>query len=443
MSKMCEITVLLSLLTGMCSAHDPHVRVILYKDNLIVIPESSEVRGIAADERGFSTSKTIGSLIVTRSAQIKNLFVSGGEQIGGNLTVGGNETIHGDMNINGCLTANCIIANTITPGSVDITGNLDVAGNVTVGGNVTVDGCLITSCISGNPVVQDNLTVNGCLAADCFTGGGTFKDTLFSVVDATDQTKKVMFDVQGSTGTTTTFITNPTTNRFLTTTGYDGTLLASDATTGQVFIGANTTLHGSNAGIQYSTTVANRAQLRVNQYGNNTGVPGITAFKSRGATIGSLAAVQVGDVIFRDTAIGVTSSLDIPISGTISINVTAVPSPGISQWIGTEFEVQLVPNSGPFNGRKVAFKVSGDGIISVREGANHMAGLATLVGGTVTVANANVPTNARIMVTVQPGTAPSGFIYVSAINPGVDFTITSTSGADTCTVYYQIYQPTP
>jgi hypothetical protein len=50
----------------------------------------------------------------------------------------------------------------------------------------------------------------------------------------------------------------------------------------QLFINQGGASISSNAGIQFSSTTANRAQLRVNQWGANAGVPGMTAFKSRG-----------------------------------------------------------------------------------------------------------------------------------------------------------------
>lgn len=87
-----------------------------------------------------------------------------------------------------------------------------------------------------------------------------------------------------------------------------------DLATKDVFIGgANGTARvfvnqaasfNSNAGLQHSSDVANRAQYRGNQFGNNTGVPGVTGFKSRGL-IGTLASVLAGEVLWRATAIGV------------------------------------------------------------------------------------------------------------------------------------------
>lgn len=281
---------------------------------------------------------------------------------------------------------------------------------------------------------------------------GTFIDNQTFIVDSTDSTKQLAFDVQGVTGTTTTLTTSQTVNRSFITPDIDGTAIVSQTGTGIVLINTNTVLHGSNAGIQQGTTVANRAQLRVNQYGSNTGVPGITSFKSRGATIGSLAPVQVGDVIYRATAIGVTDNLSIPLCGTISINVESVPA--AQGYIGTSFEVALVSSDGPSNGRRPVFDINSYGWIQLLESTSTnpqpapktpASDLVTLgAGGTITILNSHIPANARITLTVQPSQAPLGVLWVSNITANTSFTITSTNASDAgVNVYYQLFVPLP
>ena len=102
------------------------------------------------------------------------------------------------------------------------------------------------------------------------------------------------------------------------------------------------TLHGSNAGMQYSSLIANRAQLRANAYGAHTGVPGVTGFKSRAANIGGLAAVAPGDVLWRATAIGVCAdNASVPLSGLLSFNAKTVAAARI----GCDLEVQQSPST--------------------------------------------------------------------------------------------------
>lgn len=278
------------------------------------------------------------------------------------------------------------------------------------------------------------------------TFSGTIADNAFTIVDATDSTKQLMFDVQGSPSTLTKIITNPTTNRNFITPDIDGTALVAQTGTDIVYIGGPiSSFPTSNAGIQYNSLIANRAQIRENQFGNNTGVPGVSTFKSRGLTLGSLAPVQVNDVIFRDTAVGVTDNLSIPLSGLISIRVSSVPP--ASGWIGTDYELQLVSKNGPANGRRIVFKVNSEGILQVRETPNTMAGVATTgAGGTIIVNNTNISSTSRITLTIQdtgPGNPPTGFVYVSARTPSSNFTIQSSSLQPGIDVYYQIWEPTP
>ena len=76
----------------------------------------------------------------------------------------------------------------------------------------------------------------------------------------------------------------------------------------------------------------------------------------------------------------------------------------------------------------------------VAEGTGKMLGTATLVAGTVTVANTNVTANARIFLTVQTPGGTQGHLSVSR-TAGTSFTITSTSNTDTSTVAYHIVKP--
>lgn len=312
-------------------------------------------------------------------------------------------------------------------------------------GDLVVGGCIYTCCINGSTP-----GTGGISACDCPT---TFLDSQFAVISASDNTRVVNFNIQGTSGTTTTIDTNPTMSRNLITPDIDGTILVAQTGTNEVFIGGPTApLHGSGSGIQYSSIVANRSQIRFNQYGNAAGIPGISTFKSRAAAIGGLAPVQPGDVIFRATSVGVTDNLSIPLSGLISINVPAGGVPAGQGYIATEYELQLVSLSGPTNGRRPVFKVTSEGVIQLLETTStgpHLTvptGVVTLdATGNVTVANARLAANARILLTVQPGVAPTGTVYVSAITANTSFTITSNAGAadSGVRVYYQIYGPLP
>lgn len=81
--------------------------------------------------------------------------------------------------------------------------------------------------------------------------------------------------------------------------------------------------------------------------------------------------------------------------------------------------------------------------LRIKEGANASMGTATLVAGTVTVANTLVTANSRIQLTAQNSSGTPGALRVSARVAGTSFTITSTSGTDTCLVAWQITEPAP
>ena len=79
--------------------------------------------------------------------------------------------------------------------------------------------------------------------------------------------------------------------------------------------------------------------------------------------------------------------------------------------------------------------------LRVKEGSNAKQGTATLTAGAVTVSNTSVTANSRIFVTSQSDGGTPGWLRVSARSAGTSFTITSSSGSDTSTVAYQIFEP--
>ncbi len=82
----------------------------------------------------------------------------------------------------------------------------------------------------------------------------------------------------------------------------------------------------------------------------------------------------------------------------------------------------------------------GDGL-AVKEGSNGKQGLAVLVAGAVTVSCTNVTANSRILLTSNVDGGTPGWLRVSARTAGTSFTITSSSGTDTSSVAYQIFEP--
>jgi hypothetical protein len=98
-------------------------------------------------------------------------------------------------------------------------------------------------------------------------------------------------------------------------------------------------------------------------------------------------------------------------------------------------------NGTVFAGQGVDVNNPGQGL-AVAEGSNAKQGITgAMTGGTITVANTSVTASSRIFLTAQNTGGTAGALRVSARSAGVSFTITSSSGSDTSTVAYQIFEP--
>jgi hypothetical protein len=78
--------------------------------------------------------------------------------------------------------------------------------------------------------------------------------------------------------------------------------------------------------------------------------------------------------------------------------------------------------------------------LKVAEGGNAKQGVATLVGGTVSVGNTTVTASSRIIYSVQTPGGTQGFLSCAA-TPGTGFVITSTSVTDTSVIAWEIFEP--
>jgi Pectate lyase superfamily protein len=86
--------------------------------------------------------------------------------------------------------------------------------------------------------------------------------------------------------------------------------------------------------------------------------------------------------------------------------------------------------------------ISGTGYgLEVKEGSNCKQGTAALVAGSKVVSNTAVTANSRIFLTSNADGGTPGWLRVSARTAGTSFTITSSSGSDTSTVAYEIFEP--
>ncbi|MFD3483772.1 glycosyl hydrolase family 28-related protein [Streptomyces sp. NPDC058665] len=83
---------------------------------------------------------------------------------------------------------------------------------------------------------------------------------------------------------------------------------------------------------------------------------------------------------------------------------------------------------------------SAGGGIAIAEGANARMGVATLATGTVTVANTSVTATTRVFPIRQTAGGTLGHLSVTK-DPGVGFTITSSSNTETSTVVWFLVEP--
>ena len=109
-----------------------------------------------------------------------------------------------------------------------------------------------------------------------------------------------------------------------------------------------------------------------------------------------------------------------------------------SQYISTQFEIELTPLNGP-SPRKT-FQVSSEGIFGVLEAPNSMAGVAVLnATSQVFVSNTQVSASTRFTLSFQDGVEPSGVPYILSRSIGSGFTIAVTGVSNGTSVYYQLW----
>lgn len=77
---------------------------------------------------------------------------------------------------------------------------------------------------------------------------------------------------------------------------------------------------------------------------------------------------------------------------------------------------------------------------NIKSGANERAFKATLVGGTVTVANTTVTANTIAIITPLTAGGTVGTIHQGAIVAGTSIVFTSSSGTDTSQFAVQLYE---
>lgn len=188
---------------------------------------------------------------------------------------------------------------------------------------------------------------------------------------------------------------------------------------------------------------ANASALSIDLLGAGTASQGIFLAATGGGTTGTLlhlrnagtgALVEVaanGDLKFGSGTGATDSTLN-------RSGVNALATPGF-------FAMGTGQSSGQFSAfgntaAAVRLGTAGGGL-AITEGTNARLGVATLVAGTVTVANTSVTANSRVFLTAQTTGAAPGALRISARVAATSFTITSTSATDTSSVAWLLVEP--
>lgn len=155
------------------------------------------------------------------------------------------------------------------------------------------------------------------------------------------------------------------------------------------------------------------------------------------------AGIDSGLTIARGTTLnGLESAITFNTSDPAArLNISQV----IIQVEGTDVNIPLTlkaKGTGPVivENSNLAIQTLGKGL-EVKEGANARMGVATLAGGTVTVANTSITATTRIFLTSQGGGAGATDLRISARTVGVDFTISAGDLGDTDIIAWMLVEP--
>lgn len=165
---------------------------------------------------------------------------------------------------------------------------------------------------------------------------------------------------------------------------------------------------------------------------------GITNPQNNSVALGNTITLGAGD---NGICVGNQSGVG-AVSNAIAIGVAAVNSTANSCLLGNTSIANIRPNNdltcdlGTTSSRYNHLYAQS---LNVLRGANKSSGSgAVLVGGTVTVANTSVATGDIVLLSCTALGGTPGTPSISAINNGVSFVITSSSGTDTSTYSWVI-----
>jgi hypothetical protein len=198
--------------------------------------------------------------------------------------------------------------------------------------------------------------------------------------------------------------------------------------------GTNNFFSGQNAGNLTMTGTNNTAQGAGALSGNSSGSHNTANGYNAGATNGAGSDNTFLGYGADANAAGLTNATAIGSGAVVGQSNSIVLGNNANIGIGTSTPGQKLETNGNI-------RISGLNGLMITEGANGTMGIATLVGGTVTVNTTKVTASSRIFLTTQNPGGVVGTPYVSARTGGVSFVITSTNAGDTSDVAWIIIEP--
>jgi hypothetical protein len=110
--------------------------------------------------------------------------------------------------------------------------------------------------------------------------------------------------------------------------------------------------------------------------------------------------------------------------------------------LSTPVELLRILGTGNVNIKNsLVFTTAGVGV-KIKEGSNARMGTATLVGGTIAVANTSVTASTRVFISRSTTGGTEGTLSTTQI-ASTSFTVNSSSGTDTSTVNWLLIEPSP
>lgn len=214
------------------------------------------------------------------------------------------------------------------------------------------------------------------------------------------------------------------------------TLTSSGLTNGGIDIIGNGVNVATNFGIYSDTSIV----TKIVDFSRLTSVNSITFGSGASEVIGAAngGASPSGDSL-RIISGTISASSGTGSIGNLILETGYATSGNVSQ--GNLILKINTPSGSGNSGNIILETRNSTGTIKLNDGSNEQMGVATLVGGTVTVNNTKITANTRIFLTTQTLGGTIGVQYISARSAGTSFTITSTSGADTSTVAWLLIEP--